>query len=68
MKPIHFPSLERLHTNRTIPLIVAVLLFAAGLLLAQEGVGTQEIEAQRIYRQVYQAAMADSVISAEEEQ
>ncbi len=34
--------------------------------LAQEGAGTQETEAQRIYRRAYEAAMADSVISPDE--
>ena len=35
-------------------------------LKGQEGAGTQETEAQRIYRRAYEAAMADSVISPDE--
>ena len=60
IKPIHFLSLEWLHTRGTIPLIVIFLLSIVSFLAAQVGTGTQETEAQRIYRQAYETAMANS--------
>jgi len=44
MKPIHFLSLEWLHTRVTILLIVIFLLSIVNLLAAQEGADTQETE------------------------
>ena len=49
-----------LHARRTIPFAIIFLLSIVNLLAAQEGAGTQETEAQRIYRQAYEAAMANS--------
>lgn len=66
MKPIHFPGLVWHHTRGTILLIVFFLLSTVSLLAAQEGTGTQEAQSQRIYRQAYEAAMIDSVISPDE--
>jgi len=60
MKSIRFLSLEWLHTRGTILLIVIFLLSIVNLPAAQEGAATQETESQRIYRQAYEAAMADS--------
>ena len=44
MKPRQFHSLEWLHTNGTIPLIVIFLLSIVSLMAAQEGADTQETE------------------------
>ncbi|GAG48192.1 unnamed protein product, partial [marine sediment metagenome] len=51
-----------------IPLTVIVFLSTVSFLAAQESAGSQETESQRIYRETYQAAAADGVISPDEEQ
>lgn len=57
-------------TSRLIPpvLFASLLLGITGLQLqAQEGDTRQESEAQRIYRLTYEAALADGVLSSDEE-
>lgn len=60
MKTMHFAGVMWLYTRRTTPLTVIVLLSIVDPLAAQESADTQETEAQRIYRQAYEAAIANS--------
>ena len=60
MKPRQFHSREWLPTKVAIPLTAIFLLSIVNLLAAQEGADTQEAESQRIYRQAYEAATANS--------
>ena len=66
MKPSYSPHTERFRTLGTVAVAVVLLLSIISHLSAQEGTGTQETESQRIYRQAYEAAMVDSVISPDE--
>ncbi len=66
MKPSYSPNTERFRTLVTVSVAVVFFLSTANILAAQEGAGTQESPSQRIYRQAYEAAMVDSVITPDE--
>ena len=66
MKPSYSPKVKQFRTLGTVTVAVVFLLSVVNLLAAQEGVGTQETPSQRIYRQAYEAAMTDSVITPDE--
>ncbi len=66
MKPSYSPNTERFRTLVTVSVAVVFFLSTANILAAQEGAGTQESPSQRIYRQAYEAAMTDSVITPDE--
>ena len=50
------------------PLTVLSFLFLISSSAAQENATPPQADAQRIYRQAYEAAMADSIISPDEQQ
>jgi len=68
MKSIYSPKVVRFRMMGAVSIAVVFLLSIVSLPAAQEGGVTLETESQRIYRQVYEAAAADGIISPDEEQ
>lgn len=60
MKPINSSSEKRFHNSAAVAVTFVFLLSIVSLPAAQKGADTQETEAQRIYRQAYEAAIANS--------